>query len=542
MAFGKKQKQDKNKIFVEVLQNGQLLSETSRPYKSIGSVVLTAKPKGELTAPFYPLATDVEILKITKRGVEVDLDPNWEGFTTFEGRIEEINSDKKTDYIHIMKPGDYGSIAYNDLRVLIRIGKERKKRERQFQQSKEYKGKLGGIWFSNKSEIKYLSIGLLASFWLIGAVVIGLMYRPDTRPKSMADLKEVYTLPFIHHKHLEYLPEALQESLDRTNLVSLSFSYYSDMAKVLMGYTTSSNTSVFSSSRKRFASLHQKQDERVNEVIQDNKRIMNQGKRDTNQIFLTIPAIVGDSLDLKIASIIGTIKTYQSGLEKNLLNRINSSKQFHRDGKYVFEQYQAVTRFDQPRVFEPWRLTKDEKAMYDEAKELSLKARAHQRIMDKFSLKHDEINREDLRPVVIPKNTKQVRFWTSNNLANLDIDFERIQASQFDLRKSGLIKEPLVGQINPNLIKKTIQRNRFELQLCFELALRRNQGLQGKMEWQWRLDSRGKISELELLNSSINDRKMIRCVRKRIANWRFPRPKRGSVEIKYPFFFSPAKG
>ena len=80
------------------------------------------------------------------------------------------------------------------------------------------------------------------------------------------------------------------------------------------------------------------------------------------------------------------------------------------------------------------------------------------------------------------------------------------------------------------------------LQLCFELALRRNQNLKGSMEWQWRLDSRGKISEIELLDSTIQDRRMIRCVRKKIANWKFPRPKRGSVEIKYPFYFAPAKG
>ena len=94
-------------------------------------------------------------------------------------------------------------------------------------------------------------------------------------------------------------------------------------------------------------------------------------------------------------------------------------------------------------------------------------------------------------------------FCASRDACSVECKIAHIQASDFDLRKAGMVKEPLQGKLNPDLISRTIQNNRFDLQLCFELALRRNQGTAGVMEWQWRLDSRGKISDIELLQTSI---------------------------------------
>jgi len=184
---------DNYKVFVEVHQNGELLSKTSRPFTNRGSIFLTSDPDGELTAPFYALPTAIRILKLTKRGVEVDLDPNWEGFTTFEGKIEDINSDRKSAYTHIMKKGDYGSIAYNDLRVLIRIGKDRQTRALQQTTSKEYRGSSLDLWFGSRHDLKFLGIGLVAALWFMGGFVLGLLKKPDDRPRDFIDLRNEYT-------------------------------------------------------------------------------------------------------------------------------------------------------------------------------------------------------------------------------------------------------------------------------------------------------------------------------------------------------------
>jgi len=62
------------------------------------------------------------------------------------------------------------------------------------------------------------------------------------------------------------------------------------------------------------------------------------------------------------------------------------------------------------------------------------------------------------------------------------------------------------------------------------------------MEWRWRIDSTGRLDALELVKSNINDPNMARCVRQKMSAWKFPKPRRGSVEITYPFEFSPSRG
>ena len=77
--------------------------------------------KGKLSAPYYPLKYDVDLLHITKELVEVELDSDWEGFTTYRGNIEEIGKDKSTKYLHLLGKDDIGTFIHNDLRVSVKI-------------------------------------------------------------------------------------------------------------------------------------------------------------------------------------------------------------------------------------------------------------------------------------------------------------------------------------------------------------------------------------------------------------------------------------
>ena len=43
--------------------------------------------------------SEIDLLRITKDVVEVDLDTDWEGgFTTYKGKIKEIGRDKSKKY------------------------------------------------------------------------------------------------------------------------------------------------------------------------------------------------------------------------------------------------------------------------------------------------------------------------------------------------------------------------------------------------------------------------------------------------------------
>ena len=107
---------------------------------------------------------------------------------------------------------------------------------------------------------------------------------------------------------------------------------------------------------------------------------------------------------------------------------------------------------------------------------------------------------------------------------------------------TAVVDAPLHLTFDPNVVESFIRENKYQLQLCYELALRRNEVASGTMEWRWRIDSRGFISDVALLSSGIKDQRMATCIRQKISTWRFPRPRRGSVEVSYPFEFSPAKG
>ncbi|WP_234996054.1 AgmX/PglI C-terminal domain-containing protein [Pseudobacteriovorax antillogorgiicola] len=537
---------------MEVLQNGELLSKISRPFDKMGTIRLTSKPDGDLTAPFYPLPTDIDLIKITKRGAEVDLDPNWEGFTTFEGRIEDISSHRNTQYTHIMKKGDYGSIAYNDLRVLIRIGKERPKTKRQADRKPtgEYRGKIFNLWIGEKRDFQILAIGFLAAAWLFGSFTLALLKRPDTRPKNFFDLQPVYTLPFIHPKHLALLPEALQLRLDRTDLIGSSFEYYMNLASTILGFSSRWNPAIYKSTYNMYEDLHRDQKVEIRQLLTEQSLIDRKISQDKLSSLIVIPAIKGETLDQQLLRLHDKIEIIHKNLELSLKYRRKVSKAWENDEKYAFSNYRSVKPIRRGLMTGPAVKdeeedepnTADEKAMYKEAKELANFAAVQQSDMRRMREKSVALNPDNAKPIAVSPKNPYVSFLSPEGLSQLNEKLSLIKASTFDLRKTGMLKEPLLGEINPELINKTITRNKFQLQLCFELALRRNQNLQGSMEWQWRLDSRGRISDIELLDTTISDRRMIRCVRKKIANWRFPRPRRGSVEIKYPFYFAPAKG
>jgi hypothetical protein len=61
------------------------------------------------------------------------------------------------------------------------------------------------------------------------------------------------------------------------------------------------------------------------------------------------------------------------------------------------------------------------------------------------------------------------------------------------------------------------------------------------MEWKWILTTQGEIVDLNLVSSTIRSPQMAKCVKQKILGWRFPKPKKGSIEITYPFFFTPKK-
>jgi hypothetical protein len=138
--------------------------------------------------------------------------------------------------------------------------------------------------------------------------------------------------------------------------------------------------------------------------------------------------------------------------------------------------------------------------------------------------------------------SETIDFLTPEAEAMSRMDLPTINAATYGQRKEEKIREPLVGEIEPSRIEAIVSKNRYQLQLCFENGLRKHPDLAGSVEWQWRIDSRGDISDLALTRSTLSNDLVLKCMREKISGWRFPRPRKGSVEIRYPFEFKPDRG
>ena len=549
MAKGRSKKNEV-RVFVEVLQNGTLLSQTSRPFAKKSTIYLTSDPKGELSAPYYPLPSDIRLITITDRGAELELDPNWEGFTTFQGQIEPISSDRRSNYTHIMQSGDYGSIAYNDLRVLIRIGKARAARKSAGSAASAYRGKLTELWLGGKQEIKYLSIAGLATLWVFGGAIAGLLLRPDNRPKYIYDLKAEYSLPFIDHVHIEHIPEALNDFGSPNNLIKNSFLYYQAVTDKILNFEGKKNPAIYDSSYKMYARLHKDNQKQLNAVLENQAELEAQILAKPLAGLISIPTVSGETFGDSILRLQDKLKILHLNFAETLRNRLLTAKEFSEEKGHNFEAYkrselkfgEGAESFESKMSKITAGLKESGITVFTEAERLSKLARKYQRDLEKISFNQRVIDENITSSIHMDADNPYLSFLWPESFAEINKKLNVIGASRFDARRPSKVKEPLLGEIDPKLIQNVVQKKRFEIQLCFELALRRKQDLEGAMEWQWRLDSRGRISDIELVNTTISDRRMIDCIRKKIARWQFPRPKRGSVEVSYPFRFSPNKG
>ena len=123
-------------------------------------------------------------------------------------------------------------------------------------------------------------------------------------------------------------------------------------------------------------------------------------------------------------------------------------------------------------------------------------------------------------------------------------------ASNVEIRKRGELKvrEPggasaagLTGGRSRASIMRVVRQNMASLQYAYNLRLRDNPGMQGRVTVKWAIDEHGNVIYTQLVSSTINDNVFEQTVIDRIKRWAFGRidiP--GDVtEVEYPFVFTP---
>ena len=93
------------------------------------------------------------------------------------------------------------------------------------------------------------------------------------------------------------------------------------------------------------------------------------------------------------------------------------------------------------------------------------------------------------------------------------------------------------GGIDKSAILRVIRRNKYQLEQCYELALQRKPGLEGKVLLQWNIVNE-RVRNVKTRNNSTRDVVLARCLMSRLRNFRFTGTglKKGQIgEVNIPF-------
>lgn len=534
-------------VHAQILQNGYPVASCKKKVSRRGGMTLTSGRGGDLRIPFYSSQLQLNFVKFKSGVINFKLDLPWDGQLSSEGLVQEIdrNSDRTATYTLIN--GDFVSLSHGDLRILVQIldRPDLGPRPAAIKPVTGYRDSWLSFFIQDKTTLAASGIGVLAALILVSAFSMGLNARKVAKISQFEQLDASYVLPFVDPEHLRLAPESLQENLDTKHFLTSILLQYRSFTDMLSGLEKPAKDFVYVSSQERFARAHEEQDLQISrlrgEMLESAKNIRNKSNAGT----ILIPMVFGESSQETISRVVTNLNTHHEALNEVLSMRRQTLEQFNKDPEYDYKEYKKLPKVNEKaqealKKIKVWNMPTEEEALYIEATRLANAAKTQGKAYRSIINLH---GRDD--PLAAPIEIESSKKLFSPNLVfdnTSEYKLSLVRASEYGQPKQKVIKEPLTGEIESHLVDRTIQKNQFDLQLCFETALRRNQLTEGTMEWKWRIDTRGTIEDLELLTSTIKDQRMIRCVKQKISSWQFPRPRRGSVEIIYPFTFKPARG
>jgi hypothetical protein len=441
------------------------------------------------------------------------------------------------------------SLRLDEMSILIRVGEKRAAKTEKTKRKAGYLASPLRFVATGGSEWVSLTLAGVGAAIIIGSVWFGLANRPRDLFEQITDLPDRRILPFIGQSHLSSAPNILQANLDRFNFVHSVWRFYSDLA-VILGYGDDPGKSArtFSSTVEYYQDLAEAQRKIIGAA--ESAQVKKLASSSNGGHFITVPTVRGESLDgraMRIFDKIGILREASDGLAQR---RIEVAEQFAADVGYKFEPKKDENKTQQAfaKISAGFMgVESDDKMQIRQATENAARAALVQtQIYGKDHLRFGLLDCCG-SPAGAPL-TQDGLTWLKPELDKAD----QSSFSEFGARSWGNAVVPgekisqasatKTGGLSPTIIERTVAAGRYQIRMCYELALRRNQLAHGSMEWRWVINSQGKASELNLIKSSIKDDDMVKCVRDKIAGWKFPSPPGGSVEVRYPFEFTRDKG
>ena len=536
-------------LHAQILQNGYPVAKCRKLISGRDSIVLSNSRRGDLRIPMYSENLHATVIEIRGGNARFVLELPWEGRVSSRGLVNDIDrSTAKEDSLDL-ENGDFCSVAHEDLRLLVQVTDRPHLQvpEKAIARVKGYREGVIPLLIEDRSVAAAVGVGVLASTILTGAFSLGLLNRPPQAKLRFEQLAPEYVLPFVDPEHFRLAPEALQERLETQRYLPSVLRYYLSTAELLTGIIVQDPSPLMTSSVERFTRAHQERGQAIQKLREEDLGRSMASAAKGNQARLMVPTILGESVQESLGRVISKVTDFHNSLNERLAMRRSITVAFEKDPDYDFQEYkkppkvneQAKAALQKIRV---WNAPTEEETIYLEGKNLAIKAARASRAYNQALAARAKADQLE-SPIFLASDTPIFSVVAPQKGMDTHSKWHLVQAGDYHKpEQMKKVHEPTTGEIEPHLVERAIKKNQFDLQLCFETALRRNQATTGTMEWKWRIDTRGTIEDLELVRSTIKDPKMIRCVRQKISSWQLPRPRRGSVEVVYPFEFKPARG
>lgn len=531
-------------IYISILQNGYPIAETKSPLSKKRTFTLTNNEKGDLSLPLYPLSEPITIAKVKKNKVLLNIDQPWNGYLTIGNLVTYLKPMDRSKRTFEMALNDYANITLNDLRVMIKImPKPKKDRVRK---DSQYNPKFIDKVFQNKYEKSALFAGVLFAALVIVPIISLLSQLTINRPQSFEELESEFTLPFIHKDSLVTAPEAMQRFLYRPELIKSTVLYYRNLMNTFFNLPNDDKKVLFPTTYQTYEKFHNENNSIVQEKIDQQKQMNKQITSYNHSKIIEIPSVVGESFQQNILKVIKKIELIHKVHKYSLEERRKVTNQFNNDPEYKWGSYKTndnkISLVNVKKNTDSQKIEKiavfsqktNEETMYQTSATLGTRAELLNNYLHARTSKKQSLSRENIDSIFIPTDSIFFSFIPGTNPHEEDSNIPSLAFGESGDKAA----EPIIGEVHPNKIKHVFLKNRYQINLCYDAALRQNKKTSGNMHWSVLISSTGTVSEINLVKTSIRDPQLIRCVKEKMAQWIFPKPKTGSIKVKQVLNFS----
>jgi len=103
--------------------------------------------------------------------------------------------------------------------------------------------------------------------------------------------------------------------------------------------------------------------------------------------------------------------------------------------------------------------------------------------------------------------------------------------------RGGGARAEKLGTIDAKAVNRFMNSRFGQVKACYERRLRINSMLEGKVDLNIGVSTRGTVTSVAVNQDTVRDAQMLSCIKKVIRGWKFPKPEGGRVVIGKTFNF-----